>query len=41
LKQAPILTQLSTQRLQHVYAGVADPSDKVGTAWRQQVDKVI
>lgn len=41
LKEAPVLTQLNTQRLQKVYAGVAGDSDKTGTAWRKQVDKVV
>jgi protein-arginine deiminase len=41
LKEAPLLTQLNTQRLQKVYAGVAGGSDKVGAAWRKQLDKVV
>ncbi len=41
LKEAPVLTQLNTQRVQRVFAGIAGDSDKVGTAWRKQVDKVV
>ncbi|MGC4943896.1 protein-arginine deiminase family protein [Kribbella sp. DT2] len=41
LKEAPVLTQLNTQRLQRVFAGDAGDSDKVGTAWREQVDTVV
>lgn len=41
LKEAPVLTQLNTQQVQRVFAGVAGDSDKVGTAWRKQVDKVV
>ncbi|MEV6285823.1 protein-arginine deiminase family protein [Kribbella sp. NPDC051770] len=41
LKEAPVLTQLNTQRLQRVFAGTAGDGDKVGAAWRDQVDKVV